>query len=233
FEIFETTEILNNLEDRTGIIADANINATGNGGDINIDTNFIVTTPNQNSDIVANALQGSGGNINISAEAIFGIEERPLNDITNDINASSEFGLDGNVSIDTPDINRLQTDIELPNSIVETQQNVSQACQSDRTSDEPRGLTIKGKGGLPPQPTEPFESDSILVDGEIKTPNLQTQSPEIKPIATSIGDIYPARGIIKTEEGKIILTAYVTDNLNTRTPHNSTNCNSLNNAKNR
>ena len=49
--------------------------------------------------------------------------------------------------------------------------------------------------------------------------------PDIKPIETSMGDIYPARGIIKTEDGEIILTVYPTDNINTRTPHNSANCN--------
>ena len=48
--------------------------------------------------------------------------------------------------------------------------------------------------------------------------------PDIKPIKTSMGDIYPARGIIKTEDGEIILTVYPTDNINTRTPHKSANC---------
>ncbi len=46
----------------------------------------------------------------------------------------------------------------------------------------------------------------------------------IKPIKTSMGDIYPARGIIKTEDGEIILTVYPTDNISPRTPHNSANC---------
>ena len=41
---------------------------------------------------------------------------------------------------------------------------------------------------------------------------------------TSRGDIYPARGMIKTEDGKIILTRYPTDNIDTRTPHKSANC---------
>ena len=36
-----------------------------------------------------------------------------------------------------------------------------------------------------------------------------------------MGDIFPARGIIKTEDGQVILTAYPTDNIHTRIPHNS------------
>ena len=99
------------LRNNSLISAQAQENA--NGGNINIDTNFIVAFLNQNNDIIASAERGNGGNINITAEALFGIEERPLNDVTNDINASSEFGLDGTVSIFTPDINTLQTDRQL------------------------------------------------------------------------------------------------------------------------
>ena len=199
---------------------------SGNGGDINITTDFIIAIPNQNSDIIANAIAGNGGNINITAEALFGIEERsstPPNQ-TNDIDASSEFGLDGTVSIVTPDINRLQTDIELPNSLIEAEQTVTQACQSNRFTDQPSGLTLKGKGGVSPLPTAPLDSETILVEEEITPANIQANHPEIKPIATSMGEIYPARGIIKTQEGKIILTAYTTDNLNNRTPNISANC---------
>ncbi len=50
------------------------------------------------------------------------------------------------------------------------------------------------------------------------------QHPEIEPIKTSIGDIYPARGIIKTKAGQVILTTYPTDNINIRTLHISANC---------
>ncbi|MGK7895377.1 MAG: filamentous hemagglutinin N-terminal domain-containing protein [Xenococcus sp. (in: cyanobacteria)] len=202
---------------------------SGNGGDININTDFIIAIPNKNSDIIANAIAGNGGNINITAEALFGIEERsstPPNQ-TNDIDASSEFGLDGNVSIVTPDINRLQTDIELPNSPIEAEQTVAQACQSDRFAEQPSGLTVKGKGGVSPLPTEPLDSENILVEEEITPANIQANYPEIKPIATSQGEIYPARGIIKTQEGKIILTAYSTDNLNDRTPNISADCSLL------
>jgi hypothetical protein len=50
-------------------------------------------------------------------------------------------------------------------------------------------------------------------------------SPEIEPIETDNGDIYPARGIIKTAHGGIILTAYPTENIPTRTPIVKPNCN--------
>ena len=216
--------------------------AFGDGGSINIDTNFIVAFPNQNNDILADAQTGEGGNINIAAEALFGIEERPLNPITNDINASSEFGLDGTVSITTPDINRIQTDIEIPNNIVETETLGVNAC-AGRATTETSTFIVKGKGGIPPQPTEPFMADALIPDGKPITIDKETDvnsllveeseteqvdpyyiPPDIKPIKTSMGDIYPARGVIKTEDGRVILTTYPTDNVNTRTPHNSANC---------
>ena len=117
---------------------------------------------------------------------------------------------------------RIQTDIELPNSLLESEQTVAQACQRDRTTGKNSGLTLKGKGGVPSLPTKPLESETIL--GAESTTNLETQLPEIKAIATSIGNIYPARGILKTEEGNIILTAYTTDNLSTRIPNISAKC---------
>ncbi|NJM62346.1 MAG: filamentous hemagglutinin, partial [Oscillatoriales cyanobacterium RU_3_3] len=79
------------LEDNSFISARALNNA--DGGNLNINTNFVVAFPNQNNDIIANAQQGRGGNININAESIFGIQENPvLNPITNDLNASSARG---------------------------------------------------------------------------------------------------------------------------------------------
>ena len=66
---------------------------------------------------------------------------------------------------------------------------------------------------------------SVLVGETEQEPENPNYIPaNIQPIKTSRGDIYPARGIIKTEDGKIILTRYPTDNINTRTPHKSANC---------
>ncbi len=70
----------------------------------------------------------------------------------------------------TLDINRIQTDLELPNNLVESEQTVAQACRSDRISGQVSGLTIQGKGGIPPQPIEPIDSGVILVQGKTSTP---------------------------------------------------------------
>ena len=218
------TLLANNIFLRDNSLISARAFQDANGGNLTIDTDFIVAFPNGNSDIVANAQQGNGGNINITAESLFGIAQRPLNPITNDINASSDFGLDGSISINIPDVNALQRDTELPRNLVETEETVAQACRSDRVSGKVNGLNIKGKGGVPPEPTAPMDSDAILVDGEIINLHPQIQSQNIKPIATSIGNIYPAKGVITTELGETILTAYPTNGFDLRTPHIKANC---------
>jgi filamentous hemagglutinin family protein len=212
------------LDNNSTISAEATNNA--DGGNLNIDTNFIVAFPNQNNDIIANAQQGNGGDINITAESIFGIQERPLNNFTNDINASSALGaqFDGTVAITIPDINAIQTETQVPNNLIESDKTPEQACQSNRINAAKNGLDILGKGGIPPEAIEPLQADNIIIDSKFVANYIP---PEIKPIETDNGDIYPARGIIKTADGGIILTAYPTDNTQ-RIPHRSLNCNQLN-----
>ncbi len=224
-----TLDIEDNITLRNeSVISAEALGKEANGGNVTIDSEFIIASPSQpnGNDILATAVGGTGGNIEITAKSLLNIEEREAiaNNGTNDIDASSDFGVDGTVNIKTPDTNHLQSETKLSKNLIEPEQTIAQACQSDRTADRPNGLTIKSKGGVPPLATKTFDSDSIIVNGEIAAPNLKAQYPEIKPIKTSIGDIYPARGVIKTKEGKVILTTYSTDNINTRTPHISANC---------
>jgi filamentous hemagglutinin family protein len=214
-----------------------------NGGNLNIDTRFIVAFPNGNNNIIANANQGNGGNITISAESLFGIEERELDNLTNDINASSEQGaqFDGNVAITTPEVDAIRGATELPTNVVKVQQTTAEACAANPDTGKPTGLTVKGKGGIIPPPNSPLSADVLNIGGKItaeRSPSvhdskgeenaastqINPESAEIEPIRTSKGDIYPARGIIKTADGRVILTAYPTENIATRTPTAKRNC---------
>ena len=242
------------LKNNSSITAQASEEA--NGGNININAGFIVGFPSTGlgSDIRANAVAGRGGDINIITNGILGFEESRgtagLQNNTNDIDASSEFNLDGDITISSPDTNPLQRTDRLPTNPVSAETIATEACS-------PRGggtsLTYKGKGGAPPEPTAPLSADALIPDGKpIKLdketdlnsllveeseqkqedPNYRQEDPhyipaDIKPIKTDRGDIYPARGVIKTEDGRIILTTYPTENIYTRTPHKSANCNIL------
>ncbi len=94
-----TLQIAEDLTLQDDSLISAQAFGDANGGNLNIDARFIVAFLDGNNDIIATAQEGNGGNINITAESLFGIEERPLNPNTNDINASSEFGLDGSIDI--------------------------------------------------------------------------------------------------------------------------------------
>ncbi|MEY2834065.1 MAG: hypothetical protein RLZZ574_3325, partial [Cyanobacteriota bacterium] len=152
------------------------------------------------------------------AESLFGIEERSLNDSTNDINASSEFALDGSVNINTSDINPVQGATELPSNVVELEQNTAQACEAGRGTAN-NGLAIAGKGGVPPAPDTPLNSENIISSEQNSAAFAIPQ-----PIETSRGKIQPARGIKVSESGKISLTAYRTNNAGERIPEIKPNC---------
>ncbi len=220
-----TLKVDDNLTLRDNVFISAQAFNNADGGNVNINTNFILAFPNQiagnGSDIIASAVDGNGGNINITAESLLGIEERTatLGNGTNDIDASSEFGLDGTVSIFTPDITTIQRVTELPNNIVEPEQTVAQACSNNRDTSVASNFVIKGKGGIPPLITAPMGSEMITINGEIAA-----NSTEGYAIPTSIGDIIPARGVIKTPDGRIILTATPVSGSASRMAHGSLNC---------
>ena len=59
---------------RHGSLIQAGASNTGNGGDVDIDADFVVTVPGEDNDILANATFGDGGNINITANRIIGFQ---------------------------------------------------------------------------------------------------------------------------------------------------------------
>jgi large exoprotein involved in heme utilization and adhesion len=208
------------LRNNSQITAQANQNANGGNVTINARNRFIVAFPNQNNDITANASQGRGGNINLTAQSIFGLEERPLNPFTNDINASSEFDLQGNISIDTPDIDPSRGLIELPQTVTDPNEQIAQnPCQRGADSE----FIITGKGGIPPNPNENLDSDSVRVGLVDPVPS---ESREAEASAVSVSrtvqrggeaeekvsssnpqEKVPAQGWVFTEDGKVMLTA--------------------------
>jgi len=68
------------------------LDGTGGGGSVSIDPQFVLL---QNSQILANAVFGPGGNINITTNLL-------LPDSTSIISASSQFGQQGTITIQSP-----------------------------------------------------------------------------------------------------------------------------------
>ena len=187
------------------------------GGNVNIDADdgFILAFPNGNNDITANASQGNGGNININTQAVFGLEERsstPPNQ-TNDIDASSEFGLQGDFSLNTPDFDPTTGLINLPASVGDASDQISQnSCEQGVGSE----FTVTGKGGLPPTVSESVNSESTQVGLIEPVPSgsggakEQGSRGEVTQIDNTSTEAIPAQGWVFNDRGEVTLTAYST-----------------------
>lgn len=199
----------------------------GNGGNININTTFVVANPLEDSNITANAFEGQGGNVQITAQNVFGLEFRkqltPLSDIT----ASSTFGVNGVVDIKTVDVDPTKGLTSLPIQITDTSKLIVQGCKSNQRQIGSK-FVVTGRGGLPSSPEAMLNSDSTLQD-LVTTPIRSSQniaeatsSPSIVP--PSSDSIVEAQAIVVNSRGEVFLTAEAP----TTTPHStwspSTNC---------
>ena len=139
-----------------------NTNATGNatGGNININSAFIVAVLSENSDITANAVQGAGGKINITTQGLFGLKFRPQLTSESDITASSQFGLSGTVNISNLAFTPTAGLIELPSNIDDPSQRIVQGCRTYGNS----RFVATGRGGLPEDPSDRRNSSHPWTD---------------------------------------------------------------------
>ncbi|MDF5731006.1 MAG: filamentous hemagglutinin N-terminal domain-containing protein [Rhizonema sp. PD38] len=184
---------------------------TANGGNINIGARngFVVAVPGQNSDIIANARGGPGGNISITASDIFGIEERSSNppNTTNDIDASSQFNQQGTVTINRPEIDRVRGLVEMPQVFFKNiPPPIASNCVAFDNGDN--SFIVTGRGGLPPSPDDFLSSDVVWSDTRLpgttvlhssKTPTAKSHSkPEVMAII-------PATGWVLNDKGEVIL----------------------------
>lgn len=131
-----------------------------NGGNITIAAPFIIGLRSENSDITANAFTGRGGNINITANGIFGLRFQPQLTPNSDITASSEFGINGTVTLNLLSLDPSQGLVSLPVDVSDPANQISQACTSSRQSAS--SFVATGRGGLPQSPDDPLRSPAIL-----------------------------------------------------------------------
>jgi filamentous hemagglutinin family protein len=210
------------LRDNSFISAQALDNANGGNVTINADNGVILAFPNQNNDIFANAAQGNGGNIDITTQAIFGLEERFSNppNTTNDIDASSEFGLQGDFSLNTPDVDPTSGLLQLPASVGDASDQISQnPCEKGVGSK----FIITGKGGFPANPHETLNSDEVRVGlveplpqplsyeerGEKRGDGATgREGEEDNHKSTRSEQLVPAMGWVFNDKGQVTLTAY-------------------------
>jgi filamentous hemagglutinin family protein len=197
---------------------------TGNGGNITINTPFIIAVPQENSDIVANASTGTGGNIKINASGIFGIEERDRDTDFSDINASSEFGTDGIVEINAIEFDPTREAVTIPS--LQTEAQIAQACQPSENQAQSQFIVV-GRGGLPDSPNQTLSSDAVRVDWiTMDSPTAQEEN-NAEVVSTPKEDrIVEAQGWKRDRNGKTVLTASALETQNNWSVSNDCQANS-------
>lgn len=201
-EIGKQINLINSsqISTRAGITS-----GNGNGGNILINTPFILAFPSEINQITANAFEGNGGNINITTNAIFGNQFLA-------INASSQLGIDGIVMINSPYLDTNSGLIDLSVKAKEKNQEIVTACSAE----EGNKFVIKGKGGLASNPIEPIFDDLIWEDvrdldlsSENKSSNSKMNPVRVIPPENNNppASMIQARGWIINKDGSIILTA--------------------------
>jgi filamentous hemagglutinin family protein len=193
----------------------ATASGSADGGNIRIDVPILLALPptgSEGSDIIANAISGSGGKITINSQGVFGIEQREAKEgnQTNDISASSQFGQSGQVQINaTTDPN--QGLVELPATVVDPSTLVAQNPCKRASSSE---FTRSGRGGLPPSLSQDLNGESTQV-GLVEPVNVSAEKLEPKSdpkqassIAQSSSQIAPAQGWVYNNKGEVVLVAY-------------------------
>ncbi|MEA5479371.1 filamentous hemagglutinin N-terminal domain-containing protein [Pseudanabaena galeata UHCC 0370] len=186
-----------------------NASAGGNGGNININAGFIAAVKGENSDISANAFTGNGGNINITTNGIYGLEFRQQLTSFSDITASSQFGLQGNVLVTTPEIDPSRGLMTLPLNLADPSKQISQSCPvGGSLSNQENRFTISGRGGLPKSPSDELTSIQPLVELAELVPSSSNQ---ISTVEGAVRNVIPStmeqnQEVIK-ESSKFIVEA--------------------------
>ncbi len=154
-------------------------NRPGNGGNIAVQTDTMVGW--ENSDISANAFEGTGGRVDITTQGIFGLEARSRLDLetllgtsdlsefspsqlnTSDITAISRTApeLSGIVAIQTPDIDPARGLLDLAPELVDVSRLIDETLCAVGSQSE---LVRTGKGGLPATPNDAFSGEAVWED---------------------------------------------------------------------
>jgi filamentous hemagglutinin family protein len=189
--------------------------AIGNvkGGRITINTRTLAAV--NNSDIQANNKSNNeAGRVEITApEGILGAESRratePESNSTSDITASAQAGpeLDGQIILNTPDIDPTQGIFQLPDTIASPDK-VAQICPNQRRPKEDNTFTKTGRG-LPADPGETLTTGAANVGlADAVTPVEQRPRTTTSPLTVRPTPRFlAAQGWAVNGKGEVIFTA--------------------------
>ncbi|BAY31331.1 filamentous hemagglutinin family outer membrane protein [Nostoc carneum NIES-2107] len=190
------------LLNNNSLISTSVLDSNGGGGNIYINSDFVLA--HNHSDIRANAVFGPGGNIQIQTQGIFFSADST-------IDASSQFGVNGIVTITNLETSKNIANIELSENIIDSNQQIAASCRGDRANN----FVVTGRGGLPENPTDAIIGKTVWTDlrelspkvgGEPKVGgNKQEVLPQISQNTPSV--IIEAQGWTMNSNGQLELIA--------------------------
>ncbi|OUC11804.1 MAG: filamentous hemagglutinin [Alkalinema sp. CACIAM 70d] len=185
---------------RHNSLISAKAGGKGNGGNITIFSPIIIGL--ENSDIIANAVKGRGGNINITTQGILGLKYRDRLTPENDITASSEFGVSGNVQVNTIGTDPNAGLTELPVNVADASQQIATGCSTTQGSQ----FVATGRGGLPQNPNQQVMRDRTWNDVRDLSAYRGSQSP-VAASPTTPSTLVQAVGFQRNADGSVELIA--------------------------
>ncbi|MDX2240751.1 MAG: S-layer family protein, partial [Leptolyngbyaceae cyanobacterium bins.302] len=149
---------------------------------------------------------GRGGSIQITTQGIFGLKFRPQLTPENDITASSQFGVSGNVQINNLGVDPNTGVEQLSANFVDPSRQIATDCDARGSR-----FVATGRGGLPSNPNEQVSNDRPWNDIR-DVSQLQSSG---KPIAhtphpTPHTPIIEATTLTRTATGEMELIAQPT-----------------------
>ncbi|WP_375510415.1 filamentous hemagglutinin N-terminal domain-containing protein [uncultured Nostoc sp.] len=195
----------------------------GNGGNMDINSGFIVAVPQENSDITANAFAGNGGNINITSQGIFGLQVSDKLTPNSDITASSQLGINGTVNINTPDVDPTRGLTQLPSVPTDPANQIVAGCPSNESAN----FVISGRGGLPEDPRQVLRGQVVLQDMRVSadSPNKSEQISHRKvPDIKGQPPLLEATGWMINQLGQVELVANITTQIQPDGGRNKSDC---------
>jgi large exoprotein involved in heme utilization and adhesion len=139
------------------------------GGNITIDPQFVVL---QNSQIVANAFEGRGGNIRLQAQQAFLADQASL------VSASSTLGINGQVAIQAPVTSISGAVAPLPQAFAQAAEILRDRCVERLRGGTVSRLVLGGRDGVP------LEPGSLLL-----SPPVQGEQPGPVPLTDTVAEL--------------------------------------------
>ncbi|MGB5898374.1 MAG: S-layer family protein [Geitlerinemataceae cyanobacterium] len=169
------------------------------GGNITIDTETLLL---EDSRIDADAVEGSGGRVNIFTRGLFANQN-----IDRAITANSMLGIDGVVTIQTPDIDPSTGLNPLPQTPIDAASQIGKdACSRGADS----GFVNSGSGGLPPTPGSSAPGEELspgLIDFPSDWESDAIEENRSPVVEQPVRPLVEAQGWFVDDRGRVILTA--------------------------